>query len=831
MTTSATGSDYSKVDEVALKISYEIIEHFSRNLYSSPNKALEELVTNGFDAAATEVNIFVPGRFTTDVVLVWDDGMSMGVDGIKELWKLSDSPKKRMADRTVTTRAGLHRNVIGKFGIGKLASYIVGDAIEHLCKVNGGYHLVKVDYGDVTDDLKPGDGTESAEAYRSPIYRLTEVQAEDYLKALFQESPAQFERLFAGDTWTVAVVSRLKRKDLSPNRLAWVLSHGMPLRPDFKVFVDGDEVVSKLQKTGVLKEWDIGAPEIVAAIESYWGKFSDEVEGTPDVIRAGREKGLDASNPEAEIRYVELPNLGKVWGVCRFYRDSLERTRKKSEGEPRSHGYFVMVRDRLVNADDEKLLIGDPTFGIFYRSQFVLHIDALDENLLADRERFLRDEAKSAELKVLQAAVYAVVRDEKNRRDQLKLEEQMLGFRLPLFSRQHFIEPIEALWQQKPNIATGAELSYDDITVERRPLSDDRRMAELSDDGKQMMVNTNHPYYEAVSRAVGTGKTAAKYLREVEFLAISEYLFEGFMIESGIDEMIVQSVLEWRNSMYKILAGEPRLPNEVLARELFAASSVGGKTFELAIAKVLTRIGFVADRRGTSNDGDVLARASAGDDSYLLLFEAKGKKYKGADEDRGLSNDAAEIAGANRHGKNMGADHVVIVARKFGGLEQRGETSAIIEECVHLGSNFVSIMEIDILTDLMDVMSEYAYPLDLIRPVFTTIETPEAKRTRVATLREPFAVFDFSELLDKIWAVQNGVYDGQPISPRDLYFREYKSQGVTLEDFELKIAALATLAGPRIAYDSEAKTVALKQSPDLLRERLERHFSGQKRAV
>lgn len=82
-----------------------------------------------------------------------------------------------------------------------------------------------------------------------------------------------------------------------------------------------------------------------------------------------------------------------------------------------------------------------------------------------------------------------------------------------------------------------------------------------------------------------------------------------------------------------------------------------------------------------------------------------------------------------------------------------------------------------------------------------------------------------------MWTVQDKVYDGQPISPRELYFRGCKVLATALEEFELKIAALATLVGPRIAYDPGAETVALKQSPDVLRERSERHFGGQKRAV
>src|SRR6185437_10470066 len=83
-----------KVDELLVEIDYAIIEHFSEHLYSSPNKAIEELVTNGFDAFASTVHVYVPGPFVSDRVVVWDDGASMGLNDIHHLWWIAQSPKK-----------------------------------------------------------------------------------------------------------------------------------------------------------------------------------------------------------------------------------------------------------------------------------------------------------------------------------------------------------------------------------------------------------------------------------------------------------------------------------------------------------------------------------------------------------------------------------------------------------------------------------------------------------------------------------------------------------------------------------------------------------------
>ncbi len=43
---------------IPVHISYRIIELFSEGLYSSPHKAIEELVTNAFDAGARMFTLF-----------------------------------------------------------------------------------------------------------------------------------------------------------------------------------------------------------------------------------------------------------------------------------------------------------------------------------------------------------------------------------------------------------------------------------------------------------------------------------------------------------------------------------------------------------------------------------------------------------------------------------------------------------------------------------------------------------------------------------------------------------------------------------------------------
>ena len=46
-------------DNIEVRLSYRIVELFSEGLYASPNKAVEELVTNSFDAGAQIVQVLL----------------------------------------------------------------------------------------------------------------------------------------------------------------------------------------------------------------------------------------------------------------------------------------------------------------------------------------------------------------------------------------------------------------------------------------------------------------------------------------------------------------------------------------------------------------------------------------------------------------------------------------------------------------------------------------------------------------------------------------------------------------------------------------------------
>ena len=77
------------VDEISVIISYDIIQLFSEGLYKSPNKAIEELVANSYDAGARHVHILLPDPSNGDPpnasLWVIDDGHGMDDKGFHKL--------------------------------------------------------------------------------------------------------------------------------------------------------------------------------------------------------------------------------------------------------------------------------------------------------------------------------------------------------------------------------------------------------------------------------------------------------------------------------------------------------------------------------------------------------------------------------------------------------------------------------------------------------------------------------------------------------------------------------------------------------------------------
>ncbi|MEL6929140.1 MAG: ATP-binding protein [Cyanobacteria bacterium J06600_6] len=860
------------VSKVEFRISIAIIEHFSENLYRSPNKAVEELITNGYDAFAEEVRTYLPGAVLEDCLIVWDDGDSMNIQGIKDLWHIAASPKKNT--NRLIEKGGRRRKVIGKFGIGKLASYSIGTKMSHLCKQDDQYLLIEIDYNKLTKSLKQDnranseptnreesgtnlpvvqDVVESSQLhadvnkteeqdYKENIYALTESEAWDLVSQYFKNKNQIVDDFFKKPSWTLAVISDLREdKNVTPGALSRVLGRSMPLRPDFKVYVNDEEVKSVLLSREALEIYDFGDKVFQDRLEKIWrvARKAGKVNGD---ITFHKDDSLTDETGKS-VPYVQFPNLGKTWGKLRLSSTTLHVG--KAAKIDRYYGFFVYVRGRLINPEDDKLFHIDPSYGSFYRSQYIIHADDLDETLLADRERF-GESSKIDEMRILQTACSRTLDDRWDDEVDAKEKAKQFKNRLPIHRRDLFADPISMIWSKKideeKKLIGSFDFDLEEPTIIRQSLGADNAISNLDIDptqGPKLMVNSDHPFIRRQVASAGKGKKGASFIREIENLMAMESLFEGHLYFLDLSEEKVEAILAWRDRMYRQLAILDNTTVFGAIQEMEDMSYVGDRKFEEAISNVLKFIGFQSEVQGLSGNPDIVAFAPAGAESYRIVFEAKGSK-------RDLPNTKAAVASGVSHAKEVEAEHVVIVAREFVGFNL-SETPAIIKECLATNqfeqetseeeqsknpikrmidkskNPTVSIITTDNLASLAIAVKQYQYDILTIKDVLTAIETPEQKNKRIASLTNPDYGFDFAELLEII-------FEQQQSSPRKLQaslatiYDEYYSAGEkgveNEEEFKQKILALHILAFPFVPLTDER--VAITESPD----KIARHIAN-----
>ncbi|MBL8089820.1 MAG: ATP-binding protein [Anaerolineales bacterium] len=279
-----------KTNEIPVEISYKILELFSGGLYSSPTKAIEELVANSFDAFASWVHVLISQDIDSEnaIIAVVDDGDSMDIDGLKALWKIGESAK---ADEQKIDKN--KRLPIGKFGIGKLATWVLSRELTHICKQKNKYLAVTMFYSNL-DNNKTAENSK----LNLDVRNLSKDEAKEALKTLATMN-FDLNILFNNnvDSWTVSILSNLKPmvKDLKPGRLEWVLSTAMPLTPDFKSYLNNKEIKPIKLDTKPINKLIIGKNDKVA---DNLGFISDKNDMLPDEEKFG----------------VTLPTLGRITG-------------------------------------------------------------------------------------------------------------------------------------------------------------------------------------------------------------------------------------------------------------------------------------------------------------------------------------------------------------------------------------------------------------------------------------------------------------------------------------------------------------------------------------
>lgn len=109
-----------QAEKVNIKVSSRILRHIGRGIYRTPAAALKELVSNSYDARATEVTINT-GYPVFEDITVRDNGDGMTKEDFKKFITNIGLTDKVAGDRIVMPRGEKERHFIGHFGIGLLA--------------------------------------------------------------------------------------------------------------------------------------------------------------------------------------------------------------------------------------------------------------------------------------------------------------------------------------------------------------------------------------------------------------------------------------------------------------------------------------------------------------------------------------------------------------------------------------------------------------------------------------------------------------------------------------------------------------------------------------
>ena len=360
-----------ETDRIPVRLSHRIITLFSEGLYTSPNKAIEELVANSFDAGAETVHVVTSlgGGGDGDTIAVFDDGEGMDGSGLKSHWLIGRTNKRSLSS------APRGRLQIGKFGIGKLATYVLANRLTHISRQGKKYYSASMNFREISSDAdREGGGERQIEI---PLRTLTDSEARKAVgmwagSGQLRKSGMGLFGKGSPRSWTVSIMSDLKPMagEIRIGMLVWILRTALPLRSDFKVWLNGNEIrPSKADRSPVVRR--------------IIGK--DLADLGP--VKIAAKKSTDASLPRSsEHRFgLDVEGLGRITGYAEAYDAPLGG---KSDVWGRSSGFFVYARGRLVNAADGHfgILPNELRHGTFSRFRAVVHIDKLDDDLRSSRE-------------------------------------------------------------------------------------------------------------------------------------------------------------------------------------------------------------------------------------------------------------------------------------------------------------------------------------------------------------------------------------------------------------------------------------------------------------
>jgi hypothetical protein len=675
---------------INVTFSPQFLALLSEHLYSSPNKAFEELVSNSWDANATCVYIKIPSDLADSKAAIWilDNGSSMDTSGFEQLWSIANS-KKRDQDGTTG------RKQIGKFGIGKLATYVLCNELTYICKaVDGVMRIITMDYR-LIDDAK----SKHLESLPLNVREIKDEKAlqealnnyefgEDIFQLIKSDIPVVKNSDYDGtdfggkeaaplkvkDTWTLAILTTLKEegKGIQEGWIKRLLSTALPLGSTIGINLNGATIAPSKSKVPVQKSWIIG-PDL---------DF--------DELRLDDEKIVSIKKVSSPYPHILIDGLGEVTGKIILYEENIRGG--KSDKISESNGFFINVRGRVINPGDNLFKLSDFNLSVLAQFRATIRIDNLDKQLAANRESI----AESSELKIVRALLrkfFNLSRNEYRKIEEKKFNDASKGKKDEISG-----VPVAALNDLiHKNLEDGASLppfvavNEVDLPAEKQAWLDATKddfsksinLIEFGNDKpddlhvkydlktRNIVINKNHPFVKENTRT-------AEQVNTLKDTTLVDLLTDAYIIKCGVSNDVYNDIVQHRDRVQRLVAQIRRnSASQIISALTNWIADV--KPFEEIVGDALEYIGFSVERLGDSGEPEGVATGFITPQSdnkasvYSLTYDAKSTTHKKA------KTGNVNIAGLARHREDHKADYSLVVAPDFqdGALEKEATNNRI----------------------------------------------------------------------------------------------------------------------------------------------------------
>ncbi len=671
-------------DRIEVRLGYRIIELFSEGLYTSPNKAVEELVANSFDAGAQKVHVLLSSNLHNQdaTIAVFDDGEGMDQEGLKRHWLIGTSNKRKLS------KLPRRRQQIGKFGIGKLATYVLANRLTHISKCKGEYYSTSMDYQ--TIERRVDQEIEPKAPIILALRELTEKQARQAIEpwtrtAAFKAAKTVLFGRGSPGSWTLSIMSSLKPKvhEIKQGTLGWVLRTALPLRPDFGIWLNGQALESSKEGKGLLKRWVLGRDLVELPRPS------------PKLITPSEDVNADESS-EHRFR-LDVPGLGLITGYAEAYKDLLTG---KSDEIGRSHGFFVYVYGRLLNVYDGHFGISPDELrhGTFGRFRLVVHMDGLDVGLRSNREAVgegpLLDTAQDVLRAIFNAVRHTIEAQESDEAPGAKLARVLAASPASL-SRRPIVDLSRAVAAGKsrsryliiPEYESDEKMGAFFVDLDKR----------VTDEAEQFLTGVNIDFKGSSRDGIARFDTLSRMLRlngwhpfvatfhdefmnkrlgqPLELLAMAEVLTEAHLHVIGVEASKIEGFLSARDQLLRNLTNESGRRSALSVANALSEARNSPDRLEKAVCDAFRSLGFDVTPLGKRGDPDGVAAAylSADDQGksrhYKVSLEAKSKEASGAK----VSAKGVGISTVAQHRDKRECEHAIVIGPAFPTLG--GETS------------------------------------------------------------------------------------------------------------------------------------------------------------